>query len=270
MSLRLLTLAGISAFGASLVACSADSTAPNNSVAGSVSLSFSATGARTSSSSLSGGALSGTLAGNASADALVITKAQVVLAELELQRTGGTCASATGTSGVGSSSTESCQELELAPTVIDLPVSGNLVSAVSVGIPAGSYSALEAKITLPDTGRRGGAALIAAHPELRGASVRVEGTFNGKAFTYTGAPRAQIESRFDPPLVADGSGANVTVNVDLTNWFRTSSGALVDPATANAGGPNAELVSTNIARSFVAFRDDDHDGWDDEGGSSGR
>ena len=36
-------------------------------------------------------------------------------------------------------------------------------------------------------------------------------------------------------------------------------------ATANAGGPNAELVSTNIARSFVAFCDDDRDGRDDRG-----
>lgn len=264
MSSRLFTLAAIGTFGASLVACSADSTSPNSSAAGSVSLSFSATGASTSSTSVSGGTLSGALVGSASSDALVITKAQLVLAELELQRAGGSCADS------GSSSTDSCEELELAPTMIDLPVSGNVVGALSVPVPAGSYSALEAKITLADTGRGGGAALIAAHPELRGASVRVEGTFNGQAFVYTGTTRAQIESRFDPPLVADGSGINVTVAVDLTNWFKTSSGALVDPSTANAGGPNAELVSTNIARSFVAFRDDDRDGRDDDGERSGR
>jgi hypothetical protein len=264
MSSRLFTLAAISTFGASLVACSADSTSPNNSAAGSVSLSFSAKGASTSSTSLSGGTISGALVG--SSDVLVITKAQLVLAELELQRAGGSCTSA----DTASSSSDSCEELELAPTMIDLPVSGNVVGALSVPVPAGSYSALEAKITLPDTGRAGGAALIAAHPELRGASVRVEGTFNGQAFVYTGTTRAQIESRFDPPLVADGSGINVTVSVDLTNWFKTSSGALVNPSTANAGGPNAELVSTNIARSFVAFRDDDRDGRDDDGERSGR
>jgi len=265
MPSRLSTLATVATLGASLVACSADSTSPNSSAAGSVSLSFSTTGANTSSASLSGGTISGALVGSSSSDVLVITKAQLVLAELELQRAGGTCAS-TGTS----SSSDSCEELELAPTMIDLPVSGNVVGALSVPVPAGSYSALEAKITLADTGRRGGAALIAAHPELRGASVRVEGTFNGQAFVYTGTTRAQIESRFDPPLVADGSGINVTVSVDLTTWFKTSSGALVDPSTANAGGPNAELVSTNIARSFVAFRDDDRDGRDDNGEGSGR
>ena len=263
MPSRLFTLATVSTLGASLVACSADSTSPNNSAAGSVSLSFSAKGASTSSTSLSGGTISGALVG--SSDVLVITKAQLVLAELELQRAGGSCTSADTTS-----SSDSCEELELAPTMIDLPVSGNVVGALSVPVPAGSYSALEAKITLADTGRRGGAALIAAHPELRGASVRVEGTFNGTAFVYTGTTRAQIESRFDPPLVADGSGINVTVSVDLTNWFKTSSGALIDPSTANSGGANAELVSTNIARSFVAFRDDDRDGRDDQGEGSGR
>ena len=267
MTSRLLALAVVSALGASLVACAADSTGPNASATGAVSLSFSTTGASSTSSStsLSGGALSGALVGSSSVDALVITKAQLVLAELELQRAGATCTSTSGSGDDNSSSSDSCAELELAPTMIDLPVNGNVVSALSVPVPAGSYSAFEAKITPADTGRPGGAALIATHPELRAASVRVEGTFNGKTFTYTGATRAQIESRFDPPLVADGSGMNVTVRVDLTGWFRTSSGALIDPATANAGGPNAELVSTNIARSFIAFRDDDHDGRDDSG-----
>jgi len=261
MTSRLLALAGFSALGASLVACAADSTGPKAS-AGSVALSFASVGASNTSSStaLSGGALSGVVAGSSSVDALVITRVQLVLAELELQRAGGTC-----TGGDANSSSDSCAELELAPTMIELPVNGNVVSAVSVPVPAGNYSAFEAKITLADTGRLGGAALIAAHPELRAASVRVEGTFNGQPFTYTGATRAQIESRFDPPLAADASGINVTVRVDLTGWFRTSSGALIDPATANAGGPNAELVSTNIARSFVAFCDDDRDGRDDRG-----
>lgn len=265
MSLRLVNLTMLSALGASLVACSADSTSPSNSAAGSVSLSFAATGANTSSSSLSGGTFSGALvSSSASSDVLVITKAELVLAELELQRAGGSCADTT------SSSSDSCEELELAPTKIDLAVNGNVISALTVPVPPGSYSALEAKITLADTGRSGGAALIAANPQLRGASVHVEGTFNGQAFVYTGTTRAQIESRFEPPLVADGSGINVTVSVDLTNWFKTSAGALIDPSTANAGGPNAELVSTNIARSFIAFRDDDRDGRDDSGAGSGR
>src|SRR4051812_222766 len=89
MHSRLLTLAGISALGASLVACAGDSTGPNGA-AGSVPLSFSATGASTTASktSLGTATLSNALAGSSSVDALVITKAQLVLARLELERAG--------------------------------------------------------------------------------------------------------------------------------------------------------------------------------------
>ena len=272
MSLRLVNLAMLSALSASLVACSADSTSPNGSATGSVSLSFAATGASpaASSSPVSPGGLSTTLVVNSSADALVITKAQLVLARLELERAGAACTSETEAGDDNPSSNESCAELELAPTVIDLPVNGNVVSALSVAVPAGNYTALEAKIRPVDASRRGGAAFLTAHPELTGASVRVEGTFNGTAFTYTGATRAELETVFDPPLAAGTDGINVTVKVDLTTWFKTSSGALIDPATANAGGSNAALASANIAGSFTAFRDDDHDGRDDDGGSDGR
>jgi len=267
---RLLNLATLLGVGASLTACAADSTGPR-SAAGSVSLSFSASGARTSSSSATVGATpSSLLASSSSVDALVITKAQLVLARLELQRSGATCTSATEAGDDNPTSTESCEELELDPAAIDLPVDGAVVSALNVAAPAGSYSALEAKIRPVDARRRGAAGFLSAHPELAGTSVRVEGTFNGTPFTYTGAVRAELESVFDPPLVSDATGINVTVKVDLTNWFRTSSGQLIDPATANSGGVNASLVASNIARSFSAFRDDDHNGRDDNGGNSGR
>lgn len=269
-SLSTFALAGMLA--ATLTACAADSTAPRAGSAGSVSLSFVATGAQSSaaSSSLGAGALPNALAGSSSADAIVITRAQLVLAKLELQRAGATCTSDVEAGDDNASSTESCEELELAPTAIDLPVNGTVVDAFRVAVPAGSYSALEAKIRPAEVGRRGTAAFLAAHPELSGASVRVEGTFNGTAFTYTGDVRAELETRFDPPLVADGSGINVTVAFDLTNWFRTAAGTLIDPATANAGGTNAALVSANIAQSVSAFRDDDHDGRDDRGDDRGR
>src|SRR3954470_5585089 len=144
MHSRLLTLAGISALGASLVACAGDSTGPNGA-AGSVSLSFSATGASTTASrtSLGTATLSNALVGSSSVDALVITKAQLVLARLELQRAGSQCTSETEAGDDNPSSTESCAELELAPTVIDLPVNGSVVNELAVAVPAGTYTALE-------------------------------------------------------------------------------------------------------------------------------
>lgn len=252
---------GVALLAVAITACSSDSTNPG--APGTVSLSFATTGASTTSASV---APSGVLALN-TADALVITKAEVVLARLELQRSGATCTS-TESAGDDDKDEGSCAELELAPSLVSLSTTGGVTQALNSSIPSGTYTAFEAKIRAVEAKKAASKAFLAAHPEMVGASVRVEGTFNGKAFTYTGAPKAELEGLFNPPLVADAKGANITINVDLTNWFRTSSGTLVDPATANAGGTNAALVSSNIARSFKAFRDDDHDGHDDR--DSGR
>jgi hypothetical protein len=203
---------------------------------------------------------------SAGADALVITRVQLVVARMELQRVGATCTSdaAMGDDDVDDNE---CAELELAPTVVDLPVNGTVVSILNGSVPAGSYSALEAKIRplrADSEHGRSSSAFLTAHPELNGVSVVVEGTFNGTRFTYQGAPRAELERTFNPPLVVEATTPNLTVSVDLTTWFRAQSGGLIDPSTANTGGPNAAIVAENIKRSFHAFRDDDRDGDDDD------
>ena len=78
------------------------------------------------------------------------------------------------------------------------------------------------------------------------------------------APRAELTTIFSPALAVDAAPVNVTVHADVTTWFRTQSGTVIDPSTANAGGPNAGIVADNIRRSFKAFRDVDHDGHDDD------
>jgi hypothetical protein len=200
-------------------------------------------------------------------DVLTITNLQLVVARLELQRAGATCAS-TAAAGDDDMDEHECAELELAPTVIDIPVDGTIVSALNTAIPAGTYSALEAKIRPVradgDHGR-GSSSFLTAHADLAGVSVRVTGTFNGTPFTYTGAPKVEVERVFDPPFAVDAAHPNLTVNVDLSNWFKSRSGALIDPATATAGSANGVIVSDNIRRSFKAFRDGDHDGRDDDG-----
>lgn len=207
----------------------------------------------------------------ADAHALVITRAQLVLARVELQRVGATCTSteAAGDDDVTPDS-EHCAELELAPTLVELPVSGGVSSTLTVDVPEGRYASLEAKIApvaaRNGSGHHGSAAFLAAHPDLAGVSVRVEGTFDGRPFVYVGAPRAHLETVFDPALAVASGGANLTIGVELTGWFRGADGSPLDPATALAGGPNAVLVAGNIVRSFSAFRDEDRDGRDDHGG----
>ena len=66
--------------------------------------------------------------------------------------------------------------------------------------------------------------------------------------------------------VSDGQAANVTLRIDVATWFLNAGGtALVNPATANKGQPNEGVVKDNIEASIDAFRDDDHDGHDDDG-----
>jgi hypothetical protein len=199
-------------------------------------------------------------------DVLTIDDVQLVVARMELQRAGASCASATA-AGDDDVDEHDCAELELAPTLIDIPVNGTMINALGTAIPAGTYSALEAKIRPLRADRdqgNGSSRFLTAHPELAGVSVRVTGTFNTTKFTYNGSPKVEFEHVFDPPFIVDATHPNLTVNVDLSNWFKSSSGALIDPGTATPGSANGAIVSDNIRRSFKAFRDDDHDGRDDD------
>jgi hypothetical protein len=204
-------------------------------------------------------------------DVLTITNVQLVVARMELQRAGATCAS-TVAAGDDDVDEHECAELELAPTLIDIPVDGTVISALDAAVPAGTYSALEAKlrpVRADGDHGRGSSTFLAAHPELAGASVRVTGSFNGQVFTFTGSPRVELEQVFNPPFTVDATHPNLTVNVDLSNWFKTRSGALIDPATATSGSATGDIVSDNIRRSFKAFRDGDHDGRDDDDHGAG-
>ena len=109
---------------------------------------------------------------------------------------------------------------------------------------------------------------IAANPGFpTNTSIRVRGTFNGTAFTYTSALDAKQEYTFTPPLHINGSGSetNLTIRLDISTWFKTGAGAIVNPNTANAGGANESLVQNNIKASIKAFEDKDKNGDERDG-----
>jgi hypothetical protein len=207
---------------------------------------------------------------------LTITRAQIVLSRIELRAAGAAVCdndndnddNDVNDQSNGSGHDHGCEALELAPTLADLPVDSAVVSAIHADIPAGTYTALEAKLEPARGHDNGASAFLAANPTFAGVSVRVTGTYNGQAFVYNGAPQAHLEMNFNPPLTVADGGANVTVHADLTQWFRDGAGNLVDPTTANTGGANAGLVAGNIQQSFRAFRDDGRNG-DNDGPGSG-
>jgi hypothetical protein len=196
----------------------------------------------------------------AGTNTLVITKAQLVARRIELAPTSASGCAAMQESGDDDAEVEDgCAAVEVGPTLQDIPVNGSLQTSISASVPAGTYRALEIRIRPISSGNRSSQAFVLAHPEFKDASVRIEGTFNGKAFVFTSSIDTRIETAFSTPLTVDAANPNVTVAIDLSNWFSDGSGGTLDPSNSS----NAARISANIAGSFHAFEDDDHDGHDD-------
>lgn len=262
-----LHLLGTTALLGATAALSACSDATGATAGRPVSVSFSTNAATGSSTALlpDGQGMLRSVTATSGGNTIVITKAQIVVARLELERSGASCAS-TSAAGDDDADEHECAELTRAPAIVDLPVDANIATPLQLSIPAGTYKALEAKIrpvrSSEDHGN-GSSAFLAAHPEFAGVTVRVEGTYNGKAFVYTGAPRVEFETEFNPPLVVDAAPVNLTVHVDLATWFRNATGALIDPASTNS--LDMQTILQNIRRSFHAYHDDDKNDHDDAG-----
>jgi hypothetical protein len=202
---------------------------------------------------------------------LVITRAQLVLGEIELELAtadcadgsrGGSGSSGSGSSGSGSSGSGSdCPEVELDPVLVEIPVTSALTTLdLGVLVPPGSYRELEFKIEKADDDTGPEAVFLRAHPDFRGTSVRVEGTFNGQPFTFRSSLEAELELEFRTPLVVSAESAlNLTVSVDVASWFRGAGGTVLDPSST----ANALAISQNIRSSFAAFEDDDRNGVED-------
>jgi hypothetical protein len=191
---------------------------------------------------------------------LVLKKIQLVIDRVELSRSGAVSCT---DDAEGSGGSDDCEEVEGNAILVNVPVDDALHTVISVPVASGTYRSLDAKVAPVDAAT---AATLGVPSDMSGKSVRVEGTFNGAPFVFTSPLRAGLEFAFDPPLVVDGTSKNATVNIDVRKWFLTSDGSLIDPATANAGGANAELVESNIRNSFEAFEDDDMKGDDDHQG----
>jgi hypothetical protein len=251
--------------GTIISACS-DSSGPGNANAPNLSIAFatlsSSSAGRVASSAPSAVSLERHVTSPGGTHTLVITIAQVLLRRLELSTVE---AAGCAEDDHPENDDDRCHEVETGPMLVDLPTDNSVVAVASIQLPAGSYRALEAKIRPVRSNDDGAAAFLAAHPEFENASVRVVGTFDGTPFTYTGSPNVSLELTFDPPLTVSTGSTTATVHVSIDGWFTDRDGNLIDPATANDGGANAQLVASNVRRSFHAFEDNEHHGDDGHG-----
>jgi hypothetical protein len=204
--------------------------------------------------------------GGATGGSISFSAAQVVLREVELAVAGTPCAAETergdaarmggdghegdderdhdgDDEGEHDGDDEGCEELELGPVTVNLPLDATTKVILDALVPAGTYTGVEAKLD----------------------AVTVSGVFTDVAgmahpFTFTSRSGAEIEIEFPTPITVGPTSTNVTITVDVASWFKNADGAVLDPAApANLG-----TISRNIRRSFRAFGDDDHDGHDDD------
>lgn len=188
------------------------------------------------------------------ADTLIITSAEVVFREIELK------AAETADCDV-EPEPAGCEEITVGPHLVALPLTLGAEQRFSLEIPAGEYTRIDFEVHKLSDSDPGDATLLAQHPEFADLSIRLLGTFNGSAFTFESDLDVEQELELLPSLtVVEDATVNVTVRVDVGTWFRLSGGSLIDPATANKGGPNESEVKQSIKDSFHAFEDDDRDG----------
>ncbi len=183
---------------------------------------------------------------------LVLDQVQLVLKQIELKTLSSDSCSGT--------SSDSCDDIQLGIRLYDVPLGAATAQGVyTVAVDPGTYRQIKFKIAKP--GSSDDAAFIAANPNFNGVSIRATGTWNGQPFTFTSEMDDEVEIEFPTPLVVGAEGTtDVTLNLDVSRWFRSLGGALIDPRTANKGQPNEGVVKENIKNTIEGFEDDDRDG----------
>jgi len=188
------------------------------------------------------------------ANTLIVDQVQLVMREIELERVGDDACALVAD--------DSCEELELGPILLDLPLGAGAVAQFTVAVDTGHYDEVEFEIHKASSSDD--AAFVAANPEFVDRSIRVTGSYNGNAFTFYSDLDVEQEIDLSPPLaVAEGGAANLTLFVNLDRWFRTEAGGLIDPASASKGETNESVVRNNIQNALEAFEDEDRDGAQD-------
>lgn len=179
---------------------------------------------------------------------LTITEAKILIREIELE-----------TDLEDDGLADDSLEFETGPLAVNLNLDGS-VNPISVNeVPAGRYDEIEFEIHKPEDNE------TPPDPDFKIGtsgderfSVIVHGTYNGQDFLYRSTESMEQEIELNTPLVIeDGQGnINVTLSVDLGQWFVDENGNDLDPTLED----NRDKIDDSIKRSFKAFKDDDEDG----------
>ncbi len=173
---------------------------------------------------------------------LTITAVEIVLDQVEFRR-------ASGEGCVDSDDPEqddgdSCAELAVQPTVVELPVASDPLNSQAITVEPGTYEALEFDVVVATADVN--QTLAAA-----GASVRVRGSFDGEALNgATFAPAGEVQLELEDPIeLGEGSSSGMTLTVDVASWFQDGD-TLIDPNAAAQDSALSAQVGQRIQESF--------------------
>src|SRR5262245_43610146 len=139
--------------------------------------------------------------------------------------------------------------IRLGGATVELPLSGGVITPITVPLPNGSFDEVELKIS----------------------HIRARGTFDGQPFDVTVAVNVELEMDIDPVFVVDSEDdrLNLTITIDPTTWFRGEGMTLINPSQLQLNELLRRAFENRIRASFRAFEDDDHDAEHDRSGHDG-
>ena len=175
---------------------------------------------------------------------LTITDIGLVVAEFELEFEEDTCDNEELDENGEKIDNDDCEEFELPPSFVDLPLSTGVVALGTDLVPPGEYKELEFEVEdLEDDNDNGDeftrlfSTIRESYPDWpQEASMVVVGEFahmDGspvRPFKVYARAEIEIEMEFNPPLsiVAGEVDKSLTIEINPENWFKSSTGIAWD------------------------------------------
>lgn len=194
------------------------------------------------------------------ASGIEIQRVRMNIGRLKLEQNASAAATTTAStfehgsddSDAGETHEDGEAELKEGPFVVDLDaaaLTGAVTKVFDASVPAGTYHEFKFEV-FPGAG-------------LQNASVIVDGTIDGVAFTFTSSLHASQKS--EGSFVVGADSANITLAFDPANWFGAAATARLDPRVEL----NRSQIENNIRASLNVFQDDDRSGHENHEGEDG-
>jgi hypothetical protein len=209
-----------------------------------------------------------------------LDRVRIVVRKLKLEGTlaaadGGT-GSTSGTPSMSEGGSDGKTDVEkehdgenepvLGPFLVDLSaatLAAGIQQAFDGVVPQGTFHELKFAVGPLSADKVGTDAKLAEMAALN-ASIAIDGTIDGTAFTFVSSLTAQAKKEGDF-VVSDAAGNNVTLSIDPKGWFGGAGAARLDPSVA----ANKSAIEANIKASVDVFEDDDKSGHENHHGDHG-